>query len=99
MFNAALAYSTPRFTMQASYNYIGSYIVSLGSNSEMDVWLAGRGQLDFNGSVNITKGLSFYVEAQDLTNSRKFQYMGQVDRVYELRYKGPTARCGFTYKF
>ena len=98
-FNAALAYSTPRFSLQAAYNYIGEYIISLGANSDMDVWLAGRGQLDLNGSVNITKGLSFYVEAQNVTNSRKFQYMGDMSRVYELRFMGPTARCGFTYKF
>ncbi len=98
-FNVALAYSTKRFSLQAAYNYIGEYIMSLGANSDMDVWLAGRGQLDLNGSVNIAKGLSFYVEAQNVTNARKFQYMGSKDRVYELRFNGPTARCGFTYKF
>ena len=98
-FNAALAYSTKRFSLQAAYNYIGAYIMSLGANSDMDVWLSGRGQLDVNGSVNIVKGLSFYVEAQNVTNARKFQYMGDMSRVYEVRFMGPTARCGFTYKF
>ena len=98
-FNTALAYSTKRFSIQAAYNYIGAYIMSLGANSDMDVWLSGRGQLDVNGSVNIVKGLSFYVEAQNVTNARKFQYMGDMSRVYEVRFMGPTARCGFTYKF
>lgn len=97
--NIALAYSCKRFTLQASYNYIGKYIVSLGANSDMDVWLQDRWQLDLNGSVKIRKGLSFYIEAQNVLNAKKFQYMGNTSRVYELRYSGATARCGFSYKF
>ncbi len=97
--NLALAYSCKRFTLQASYNYIGEYIQSLGANSDMDVWLQGRWQLDLNGSVQLYKGLSFYIEAQNILNSKKFQYMGNSSRVYELRYSGAVARCGFTYKF
>lgn len=85
--------------MQASYNYIGDYIVSLGANSNLDVWMQGRWQLDANASVNIIKGLSFYIEANNLTNARKYQYVGCMDRVYELRFMGPVARCGFKYKF
>lgn len=97
--NLALAYSCKRFTLQASYNYIGEYIQSLGANADMDVWLQGRWQLDLNGSVQLYKGLSFYVEAQNVLNSKKFQYMGNSSRVYELRYSGAVARCGLTYKF
>ena len=97
--NLALAYSCKLFTLQASYNYIGEYIQSLGANSDMDVWLQGRWQLDLNGSVQLCKGLTFYVEAQNVLNSKKFQYMGNSSRVYELRYSGAVARCGFTYKF
>lgn len=97
--NLALAYSCKRFTLQASYNYIGEYIQSLGANSDMDVWLQGRWQLDLNGSVRLAKGLLFYIEAQNILNSKKFQYMGNQSRVYELRYSGAVARCGFTYKF
>ena len=97
--NFALAYSDNRFTLQASYNYIGDYIVSLGANSNLDVWMQGRWQLDVNGSVNIIKGLSFYVEANNVTNAKKYQYVGNVGRVYELRFMGPTARCGLRYRF
>lgn len=97
--NFALSYSDKRLTVQASYNYIGDYIVSLGANSNLDVWMQGRWQLDANASVNIMRGLSFYVEANNLTNARKYQYVGCTDRVYELRFMGPVARCGFKYKF
>lgn len=97
--NLALAYSCKRFTIQASYNYIGEYIMSLGANRNMDIWNSGRWQLDLNGSINIYKGLSFYVEAQNVLNDKLFQYMGDKTCVYELRYTGATARCGFTYKF
>lgn len=97
--NLALAYSCKRFTLQASYNYIGEYIQSLGANADMDVWLEGRWQFDLNGSVKLCKGLSFYLEAQNVLNSKKFMYMGNSSRVYELRYSGAVARCGFTYKF
>lgn len=97
--NLSLAYSDKLFTLQASANYIGDFIYSLGANSEMDVWMKGRWQTDLNGSINIMKGLSFYVQANNLFNSPKFMYMGNTDRVYELRYMGATARCGIRYVF
>lgn len=99
MANVALAYSDKRFTLQVSGNFIGKNIVSLGANEEMDIWLDNRWQMDANASVNIMKGLSFYVEANNLLNSPIFQYMGNEGRVYMLRYNGVAARCGFRYRF
>ena len=97
--NFALAYSTKRFTLQASMNYIGSYIMSLGSNAERDIWNDGRWQMDVNGSVQIVKGLSFWLEAVNVLNSQSYSYFGNKDRVYNLKYYGASGRCGFTYKF
>lgn len=97
--NAALAYSTKVFTLQASMNYIGKYIVSLGSNENRDIWQDGRWQLDLNGSVKVYKGLTFWAEAVNVLNSERYTYFGNKNRVYNLVYEGLTARGGFTYKF
>lgn len=97
--NAALAYSTKRFTLQASLNYMGSYITALGSNTQRDIWQDDRWQLDLNGSVNIYKGLSFWLEVTNVTNSEYYTYFGDKSRVYTLQYSGATGRGGFTYKF
>lgn len=97
--NFALAYSTKRFTVQAAMNYNGSYIMALGSDAERDIWRDGRWQMDVNGSVQIVKGLTFWVEAVNILNSESFSYFGNKDRVYNLQYNGANGRCGFTYKF
>lgn len=97
--NIALAYSNKRFSIQAAYNFMGSQILTLGPDKSQDVWLDGRWQLDLNGSVNIYKGLSFWVEAQNILNEDKFEYFGDRSRVYNMRIEGAVARCGFTYKF
>ncbi|OJV83325.1 MAG: TonB-dependent receptor [Bacteroidia bacterium 44-10] len=97
--NFALAYSTKRFTLQSSMNYMGSFINALGSNSERDIWQDDRWQLDLNGSVNIYKGLTFWVEVVNALNSESYAYFGNKERVYKLQYNGVTGRGGFTYKF
>ena len=72
---------------------------SLGSDAERDIWRDGRWQMDVNGSVNIVKGLTFWVEAVNVLNSEQFSYFGNKSRVYNLQYSGANGRCGFTYKF
>lgn len=97
--NFALAYSTNRFTIQASTNYMGSYITALGANSQRDQWQNDRWQLDLNGSVNIYKGLTLWVEVVNVTNSEYYTYFGDKSRAYKLQYDGITGRGGFSYKF
>ncbi|MCI6550098.1 MAG: TonB-dependent receptor [Prevotella sp.] len=97
--NLALSYSSKRFTLQVAYNYIGAYIESLGSNAERDIWRNGRWQMDVNGSMKITKGLSFWVEAVNVLNSEAYSYFGDENRAYNIQYNGCHGRCGFTYKF
>ncbi len=97
--NFALAYSTKRFTIQPSVNYIGSYISSLGSNADRDIWQDGRWQIDLNGSVQLYKGLTFWAEVVNLLNSELYTYFGNKSRVYDLQFNGLTSRFGFSYKF
>lgn len=97
--NMALAYSTKRFTLQASLNYIGSYITALGSNAERDIWQDGRWQLDLNGSVQLYKGLTLWAEVINVLNSEYYTYFGNKSRVYNLQYNGLNARGGITYRF
>lgn len=97
--NFALAYSTKRFTLQASTNYMGSYITALGSTSERDIWQDERWQLDLNGSVKLYKGLTLWVEVVNILNSESYAYFGNKERAYKLQYNGVTGRGGFTYRF
>ncbi|MEN6454700.1 MAG: TonB-dependent receptor [Prolixibacteraceae bacterium] len=97
--NFALAYSTKIFTLQASANYIGSYITALGSNSERDIWQDDRWQLDLNGSFRIYKDLTLWMEVVNVLDSEYYNYFGNASRVYQLQYNGVTGRCGISYKF
>lgn len=97
--NFALAYSTKRFTLQPSVNYMGSYIYALGANHERDIWQNGRWQLDLNGSVQLYKGLTLWAEATNMLNSENYTYFGNKERVYSLQFNGVNFRGGLTYKF
>ena len=97
--NMALAYSTKKFTLQASANYNGSYIMALGSNAERDIWQAGRWQLDLNGSVQLYKGLTLWAEVVNVLNSEYYTYFGNKDRVYNLQFNGINCRGGLSYRF
>lgn len=97
--NVALGYSTRVFTLQASANYNGKFIYALGGNSETDLWMADRWQLDLNGNVKITKKLTYYAEVVNLLNSPAFTYMGNSTRVYELEYTDAFFRTGLTFRF
>ena len=97
--NIALAYSTKRFTLQASANYNGEFIYALGSNDSEDLWMDSRWQLDANASVNIIKGLTLYAEAVNLLNAPTYIYYGNRSKVYELEYTSQVVRVGLSYKF
>lgn len=97
--NFALAYSTDRFTLQASTNYMGSFINALGSNTQRDIWQDDRWQVDLNGSLKLSRGLTLWLEVTNLTNSKYYSYFGDKSRVYSLQYSGVNGRGGFTYKF
>lgn len=97
--NVALAYSTDRFTVQTSMNYIGAYINSLGSSEDRDIWQDGRWQMDINGSVKLYKGLTFWLEMTNVLNSESYTYYGDKSRVYNLQFNGMKTRLGFSYNF
>ncbi len=97
--NLALAYSTKKFTLQTSANYIGSYIMSLGADENRDIWQDGRWQLDINGSVKLYKGLTFWLEMTNVLNSEHYTYFGDKTRVYNLQFNGMESRFGFSYYF
>ena len=97
--NAALAYSTKRFTAQVSANYNGEFIYALGSNDSEDLWMDARWQLDANASANIIKGLTLYAEAVNLLNAPTYIYYGDRSKVYELEYTSQVVRVGLSYKF
>lgn len=97
--NIALAYSTKKFTLQASANYMGSYIVALGADADRDIWQDARWQIDLNGSVQLYKNLSLWVEATNIFNAEEYTYYGDISRVYELQFNGASIRSGLTYRF
>ncbi len=94
--NFALAYSTKKVTLQASMNYIGSYINALGSNSERDIWQEGRWQLDLNGNVRLYKGITVWAEVMNVLDNEYYNYFGNKDRIYNLQFNGVNGRLGIS---
>ncbi|WP_300601383.1 TonB-dependent receptor [Niabella sp.] len=97
--NIALSYSSRKLTLQASANYNGKFIYALGADTDQDLWVDSRWQIDLNGSYRITKRLTYYAEVTNINNAPAFTYMGNKNRVNQLEYTDAFIRTGLTFRF
>jgi len=97
--NIALSYSSRKLTLQASANYNGKFIYALGADTDQDLWVDSRWQVDLNGSYRITKRLTYYAEVTNITNAPAFTYLGNKNRVDQLEYTDAMIRTGLNFRF
>lgn len=98
--NLALQYDIERFSSQLAYNYRSEYIDAFDTaNPDLNLYWDGRGTLDFSASYKLTKQLSLFVEATNLTDSKAIRYQGERGRVYEHEQFGRAWQLGVSGKF
>lgn len=98
--NLALQYDIEKFSTQLSYNYRSEYIDAFDTaNPDLNLYWDGRGTLDYTASYKLSKNLSLFVEASNLTDSKAIRYQGERNRVYEHEQFGRAWQLGVSGKF
>lgn len=98
--NLALQYDIAKFSTQLAYNYRSEYIDAFDTaNPDLNLYWDGRGTLDYTASYKLTKDLSVFLEATNLTDSKAIRYQGDRNRVYEHEQFGRAWQVGISGKF
>jgi TonB-dependent receptor len=92
--NISLSYGYKGFTIQGNLNYNSSYTSALGTDDASDVIQDARTQIDLNMSVKVSRNVTFYAEALNLTNAPQVQFFGDRERIYKKQYYSYWGRAG-----
>lgn len=77
VWNASVYYQKGKFEGRLSYNYIGGFLETINDTiPNADQYWKSRGTLDANVSFRITPNLTFYAEAQNLTDKGRRELVG-----------------------
>lgn len=97
-FNTALSGDFGNFTGQISANYNGTFVSSLASQEQDDIYQLERLQLDANASYQFNKNWRVFTEFTNLTNEPSIRYQGSRERISRIAYFGWQARIGVSYR-
>lgn len=98
-YNAALFYEKSGFSARLSYTHRGDFLEAIdATNPGKDLWVEGRGQLDFTSSYDFGNGIELFGEAKNLTDSAGVRYYGVKERTYEYEKFGYNVFVGLRFK-
>lgn len=91
--NAALFYEVGRLKLRAAGQYESKVLFGVGDDRATDVFQDKRLTLDFNGSYDVARNVSVFVNAKNLTNEPLRFYEGSRNRpiqreYYDLTFEG-----------
>lgn len=95
--NVSLGYEHPYFRARLSLNHASSYLDELGSDAFSDVYYGNQTFLDFNADATLAKGLTLYLEANNLLNTPLWYYQGTSDHVKQQEYYKPSFTIGLKW--
>jgi iron complex outermembrane receptor protein len=90
-------YEVPRFNIRIAYTYRSHYFVGLDRGA--DESQAGYGELDGSANFNITKNITFSIDALNMTNSLLKYYAANPTQVRAVYDNGTQVYAGFHVKF
>lgn len=98
-YNAALFYERYGFSARISYTRRGDFLEAIDANNPgKDLYVEGRGQLDFTASYDFGNGVEVFGEAKNLTDSAGVRYYGVKERTYEYEKFGYNVFMGVRFK-
>jgi TonB-dependent receptor len=100
-FNAQLYYEKGPFTVRLAGYYVGRSLLFVGHSSAEDQYTERRFTLDLGASYDITKNISLYVAAKNLTDAPLVisEGRGTGNRILSREAWGKTFLVGLTGKF
>lgn len=98
-YNAALFYEQHGFSARVSYTHRSNFLEAIdATNPGKDLYVEGRGQLDFTASYDFGNGVEVFGEAKNLTDSAGVRYYGVKERTYEYEKFGYNVFLGVRFK-
>ena len=99
LYNAALFYENHGFSARLSYSKRSDFLEIIDATRPgLDLWVQGRGQLDFTTSYDFGNGIELFGEAKNLTDAAGVRYYGSRERTYEYEKFGFNAFVGLRFK-
>ncbi|WGM32823.1 TonB-dependent receptor [Brevundimonas sp. NIBR11] len=99
IYNAALFYENYGFSARVSYTHRGDFLEAINAtNAGLDLYVEGRGQLDFTTSYDFGNGVEVFGEAKNLTDEAGVRYYGSRERTYEYEKFGYNVFMGVRFK-
>jgi TonB-dependent receptor len=95
--NAALTYDMFGLNARLSMNYSGEFLALVRDSPAYDRWQDSYRQLDLAASYRLPRGMSVFMEANNLTNAADRMYIGDPSRVRYVGYYGRWTRIGVRY--
>lgn len=92
--NVALFYELGPVKLRAAGQYESAVLFGVGGSRATDVFQDKRLTLDFNGSYDVSRRVSFYVNAKNLTNAPLRFYEGTSNRPIQREYYDLTLEGG-----
>lgn len=93
--NFAVFYEKGPLSVRLSFTDRSDYLDEINAeDGALDLYWAGRDQIDLTASFEFTKTFEAFVEAKNLTNSKGIRYFGKQSRVYEYEQFGYSVFVG-----
>jgi TonB-dependent receptor len=96
-FNTSLSGDYKGFTGRIMANYNGTFVNSLASQPEDDIFQEARIQLDASASYQFNKRWRLFGEWVNITNSPSIRYQGARERISRIAYFGWWSRVGISF--
>lgn len=97
-FNASIAFDYKNFAARIMGNYNGTFVSSLASQQQDDIFQEQRFQVDANASYTINKQWRVFGEWVNITNAPSIRYQGERERISRIAYFGWWTRIGIGFR-
>jgi iron complex outermembrane receptor protein len=96
-YNAVVYYEVPLFNVRLAYTYRSHYFVGLDRSAQENE--ADNGQLDASANLNVTKNVTFTIDALNITDSLLKYYAANPTQVRAVYENGTQVYAGVHVKF
>ena len=97
--NATAFYERDGLALRLGYYYISRNLFGIGGSAATDVYSEPRTSVDFGSSYNITKNLSVYFNAKNLSNTKLKFTEGTSNRPIQREFYGRTYQLGLSFDY
>jgi len=97
--NLSLGYEHKNWIIRVAANFNGEYLSEVGGNSNEDLYVKSRMQLDINASYILNKKFRFFGEFLNITNQPFETFMGNKNVLVQREFYKSWARIGVKFDF